>query len=67
MIKLVSAMIDLQQKTDQISRLTHTIEQSFQNKEKYGLVLIDLTAAYNTVCYKGLYLNMLKLIPDLRP
>ena len=52
--------------TDQISRLTHTIEQSFQNKEKYGLVLIDLTAAYDTVWHKGLYLKLLKLIPDLK-
>ena len=48
------------------SDLTHTIEQSFQNKEKYRLVQIDITAAYDTVWHKGLYLKLLKLIPDLK-
>ena len=52
--------------TDQISRLTHAMEQSFQRKEKYGLVLIDLTAAYDTVWHQGLYLKLLKFIPDLK-
>ena len=52
--------------TDQIARLPHHIEQSFQRKDKYGLVLIDLSAAYDTVWHHGLYLKLLKVIPDLK-
>ena len=52
--------------TDQIVRLVHDIETAFQRKEKFGAVLIDLTAAYDTVWHRGLYLKLLKLIPDVK-
>ena len=52
--------------TDQVSRLVHDIESAFQRKEKFGTVLIDLTAAYDTVWHRGLYLKLLKLIPDVK-
>ena len=52
--------------TDQIVRLTHDIEAAFQRKEKFGVVYIDLTAAYDTVWHRGLYLKLLQLIPDVR-
>ena len=50
--------------TDQISFLTtHNIEQSFQNKEKFGLVLIDLSAAYDTGVAQGSILEAFKAHP----
>ena len=52
--------------TDQVSRLVHDIEAAFQRKEKFGTVLIDLTAAYDTVWHRGLYLKLLNLIPDVK-
>ena len=52
--------------TDQVVRLINSIEQAFQRKQKYGLVLIDLSAAYDTVWHRGLYLKLLKTIPDLK-
>ncbi len=52
--------------TDQITRLANDIESSFQRNEKYGLVLIDLTAAYDTVWHRGLYLKLLCIIPDVK-
>ena len=52
--------------TDQVSRLVHDIESAFQRKDKFGTVLIDLTAAYDTVWHRGLYMKLLKLIPDVK-
>ena len=51
---------------DQISRLVHDIETAFQRKEKFGVVYIDLTAAYDTVWHRGLYLKLLQCIPDVK-
>ena len=51
---------------DQITRLVNDIESSFQRKEKYGLLLIDLTAAYDTVWHRGLYMKLLRIIPDVK-
>jgi hypothetical protein len=52
--------------TDQIARLVHDIEAAFQKKEKFGAVFVDLTAAYDTVWHRGLYLKLLKIIPDVK-
>ena len=49
---------------DQVTLLTQDIEDSFQQKEKVGVVLLDLTAAYDTVWHRGLHLKLLKTIPD---
>ena len=51
--------------TDQATRLVHNIESAFQRDEKYGLILIDLTAAYNTVWQRGLYLKLLRILSDV--
>ena len=50
--------------TDQVTLLTEDIEAGFQCKEKCGVVLIDLSAAYDTVWHRGLNLKLLKVIPD---
>ena len=44
--------------------LTQDIEDSFQEKQKAGVVLLDLTATYDTVWHRGLHLKLLKIIPD---
>ena len=44
--------------------LTQYIEDSFQEKQKAGVVLLDLTAAYDTVWHRGLHLKLLKTIPN---
>ena len=49
---------------DQVTLLTQDIEDSFQNNEKAGVVLLDLTAAYDTVWHRGLHLKLLRIIPD---
>lgn len=51
--------------TDQVLALTNFIENGFQLKLKTGLVLVDLTAAYDTIWKKGLLYKFLKVIPDL--
>ena len=51
--------------TDQITRLVTDIEESFEWKEKFGLLLIDLTAAYDTIWHKGLLYKLLQIIPDI--
>jgi hypothetical protein len=38
--------------TGQILNLTQTIENGFENKKVTGVVLVDLTAAYNTVNHR---------------
>ena len=50
--------------TDQVTLLTEDIEAGFQCKEKCGVVLVDLSAAYDTVWHRGLNLKLLKVIPD---
>ena len=35
-------------------------------KEKFGAIFIDLTTVYDTLCHRGLYLKLLKLIPDVK-
>ena len=50
--------------TDQVTLLTEDIEAGFQCKEKCGVVLIALSAAYDTVWHRGLNLKFLKVIPD---
>ena len=49
---------------DQVTLLTQDIEDSFQKGEKVGVVLLDLTAAYDTVWLRGLHLKLLQTIPD---
>ena len=49
---------------DQVTLLTQDIEYSFQRGEKASIVLLDLTAAYNTVWFRGLHLKLLQMIPD---
>ena len=34
---------------DQVTLLTHDIEDSFQHNEKAGVAFLDLTAAYNII------------------
>ena len=51
---------------DQILRLVNDIESAFQKKEKVGVVYIDLTAAYDTVWHRGLYLKLLQMIPNVK-
>ncbi|KAE8289530.1 hypothetical protein D5F01_LYC11232 [Larimichthys crocea] len=50
--------------TDQVTLLCHDIEESFQAGEKAGAVLLDLTAAYDTVWLHGLHMKLLETIPD---
>ena len=51
--------------TDQVTRLVNDIEESFERKEKFGLLLIDLSAAYDTIWHKGLLYKLLQIIPDI--
>ena len=48
----------------QIVKLTNDIEDSFEKKHKAGVILVDLTAAYDTVWHQGLTLKLLRIIPD---
>ena len=49
---------------DQVTLLTQDIEDSFQRDEKAGVILLNLTAAYNIVWLRGLHLKLLQTIPD---
>ena len=49
---------------DQVTLLTQDIEDSFQRGEKAGIILLDLTAADDTVWLRGLHLKLLQMIPD---
>jgi len=49
---------------DQVTLLTQDINDSFSAKKKAGALLVDLTAAYNTVWHRGLTCNLLRLLPD---
>ena len=44
--------------------LTQDIEDAFDAGEKAGVVLLDLSAAYDTVWLRGLHLKLLQMIPD---
>ena len=48
----------------QVVKLTSDIEESYEGRRKAGLVLVDLTAAYDTVWHQGLALKLLQTIPD---
>ena len=48
----------------QIVNLTDDIEEAFENGLKAGVILVDLTAAYDTVWHRGLTLKLLRTIPD---
>ena len=52
--------------TDQVTLLTDDIEAGFEACRKVGVVLVDLTAAYDTVWLRGLHLKLLRMIPDGR-
>ena len=49
---------------DQVILLTQDIKDTFQHGEKAGVVLLDLTAAYDTVWLRGLHLKLLQTILD---
>lgn len=49
---------------DQVTLLAQDIEDNFQANEKAGVVLLDLTAAFNTVWHRKLRLKLLRTIPD---
>lgn len=49
---------------DQVALLTEDIELAFDQKLKTGIVLVDLSAAYDTVWHRGLTLKLLKTIPS---
>ena len=49
---------------DQVTLLTQDIEDSFQRGEMACVILLDLTAAYDTVWLRGLHLKLLQTIPD---
>ena len=44
--------------------MTDDVESGFEERKKAGLVLVDLTAAYDTVWLSGLTLKMLHMIPN---
>jgi len=48
----------------QVVKLTSDIEESYEGRQKAGLVPVDLTAAYDTVWHQGLALKLLQTIPD---
>ena len=50
---------------DQVTLLTHVIQDCFEAKETTGAVLGDLTAAYDTVWHHGLTLKLLRMLPDI--
>ena len=49
---------------DQVVLLTQNIENSFEAKKKAGVVVVDLTATYDTFWYRGLIPKLLRLLPD---
>lgn len=52
------------QVVDHATLLAQDIEDSFEANNKAGVVLLDLTAAYDTVWHRGLHLKLLRVIPD---
>ena len=51
---------------EQVLTLTNHIESGFQKRLKTGVVLIDLTAAYDTVWRNGLLFKLIKAVPCIR-
>jgi len=49
---------------DQVTLLTQDIEDSFAVKKKAGAVFVDVTAAYDNVCHRGLTCKLLRLLRD---
>ena len=49
---------------EQVTRMSQDIEDCFEDKKKAGAVFIDLTAAYDTVWYRGLACKLLQLLPN---
>ena len=49
---------------DQTVLLTQSIEDLFEAKKKVGTVLVDLTAACDTVWRRGLTCNLPRLLPN---
>ena len=49
---------------DQVALLTEDIEISFNKKQKAGLVLIDVSTAYDTIWHCGLTLKLLRTITN---
>ena len=49
---------------DQVTLLTHDIEDCFEAKETAGAVLVDLTAAYNIMWHRRLTLKLLRMLTD---
>jgi len=49
---------------DQVILLTQKTKDSFLAKKKAGAVFVDLTAAYDTVWYRGLTCKLLRLLLD---
>jgi len=47
---------------DQLACLTQNIEQAFDDKNVFGAIFLDLTAAYDTVWHLGLHLKLLKVL-----
>ena len=50
--------------THQVVKLTNDIKDSFEQGNKAGVVLVDLTAAHDTLWHQGLMLKLLRMIPD---
>ena len=44
--------------------LTQNIEDLFEAKKKDRAAFVNLTAAYDTVWYRGLTCKLLRLLPD---
>ena len=49
---------------DQVTLLTHDIEDCFEAKETAGAVLVDLIAAYNIMWHRSLTLKLLRMLTD---
>ena len=49
---------------DQVALLTKNIEFAFSKNMEAGTVLVDLSAAYDTVWHRGLTLKLLQIIPS---
>ena len=48
----------------QVVKLTDDSEACFEEKQKAGLVLVDLKAAYDSVWHQGLTLKLLQVVLD---
>ena len=48
----------------QVVKLTSDIEESYEGRQKAGLVLVDVTASYDNLWHQCLTLKLLQIIPD---